>query len=64
MNSSSVSFVEDRKSLRVSRVAPPAGWRNVPEMGFMVTTPPQAMTCASGLAPTAIRPGVITAKVQ
>ena len=50
--------------MRVSAVAPPAGWRKVPEIGFMVTTPPRALTCASGLAPTATCPGVTTAKVQ
>ena len=64
MNSSSVSFVDSRNSVSVSAVAPPAGWRNVPEIGFIVTTPPCALTCASGLAPTAMCPGVTIAKVQ
>ena len=64
MKSSSVSFVEERKSTRVSFVAPPAGWRKVPEIGFIVTMPSRATTCASGLAPTAMWPGVKTAKVQ
>lgn len=39
MNSSSVSFVEERNSVSVSTVAPPSGWRKVPEIGFIVTTP-------------------------
>jgi hypothetical protein len=69
MKSSSVSFVSRRKALRVSTVAPPAGWRKVPEMGFISTTRAAdpslfAVTCASGLAPTAMWPGVTIAKVQ
>ncbi len=64
MNSSSVSFVEERNSPSAAAVEPPAGCRNVPEIGFMVTTPPWATTCASGLAPTAMTPGVTTANVQ
>jgi hypothetical protein len=38
MKSSSVSFVDERNSVSVSAVAPPAGWRKVPEIGFIVTT--------------------------
>ncbi|CAH0322290.1 hypothetical protein SRABI128_04952 [Microbacterium sp. Bi128] len=53
MKSSSVSLVDRRNSASVSAVAPPCGWRNVPEMGFIVTMPSRALTCASGLAPTA-----------
>ena len=72
MKSSSVSFVEERNSVSVSAVAPPAGCRNVPEIGFIVTVvdpgaaggPLCALTCASGLAPTARCPGVETRKVQ
>ena len=64
MKSSSVSFVDSRNSVSVSAVAPPAGWRNVPEIGFIVTMPSRALTCASGLAPTATWPGVTMAKVQ
>jgi len=64
MNSSSVSLVDSRNADRVSGVAPPAGWRKVPEIGFIVTTPPWARTCASGLAPTATWPSVTTANVQ
>ena len=51
MKSSSVSLVERKNSESVSFVAPPAGWRNVPEIGFIVTTPPCDDTWASGLAP-------------
>ena len=36
----------------------------MPEIGFIVTTPSRALTCASGLAPTATWPGVTIAKVQ
>ena len=64
MKSSSVSLVDSRNSLSVATVAPPCGWRKVPEIGFMVTTPPVALTCASGLAPTATWPSVTMAKVQ
>ena len=64
MKSSSVSLVDERNSVRVSAVAPPAGWRKVPEIGFIVTTPSCALTCASGLAPTARWPGVETRNVQ
>ncbi len=53
MKSSSVSLVDSRNSVRVSAVAPPEGWRKVPEIGFIVTTPSRALTWASGLAPTA-----------